>query len=187
MVEKPRTSLFGQLSPAEVFGTPVHDWVASGDVHATDLDGHTPPYKQEGRSNIPEWVYAFFGRSGANCSRRPPSCKEYFEPDMRIIERQLDRELKEKDVEIKKLELQIQVQRGENARIEVKVKEADVVLLQLKAAHQGGIYMYASQQQLEKETELAVQKQRTLSAEAQGAEQVTRLHLLVAELRATLE
>ena len=51
------------------------------------------------------------------------------------------------------------------------MKEKDVALLQLKAAHQAD----ASQWQLEKETELAVQKQRTLAAEAQGAEQVTRL------------
>ena len=54
---------------------------------------------------------------------------------MCIIERQFDRELKEKEVSIKKLELQIQVRRGENACIELKVNEADAARLQLKAAH----------------------------------------------------
>ena len=100
---------------------------------------------------------------------------------MRVIERQFDRDLKEKGIEIKKLDLQIQVQRGENAHIKLKVKETDVALLQLKAAHQGD----ASQRQLEKEAELAVEKQRTLAAEAQGAEQVTQLQL--AELCAPSE
>ena len=43
---------FGEISPAEVFQTPVRDRFVSGDVHAADPDGYTPPYKQEGRRNI---------------------------------------------------------------------------------------------------------------------------------------
>ena len=135
-----------------------------------DKPGITPPHKTPAQWRVLEGTKDLLSNKG----RRAPVQREYrefWEPDARLVSRQVELQLKSKELEVKAVELRIQQQREVNTRVEIELKAAELRLIEAKQRQQGPIEARLE----EKAAELAVQQQRALAAQASRDEQTARL------------
>ena len=132
MVDIDATIRFGSITKGD-FSSP-----ASGIINTPSVDkegpvtpGITPPHKAPSQWRVLEGSRDLLDRRGKR-AHVPREYRELWEPDARLVAKQADLQLKDKEIDIKKLELRIQEQRGANAQVELQLKELDVRVLLLK-------------------------------------------------------
>ena len=132
--------------------------------------GDTPPHKTAAQWRVLEATKDALANKGRR-AHVPREHRDFWEPDARLAARQVDLQLRERELDIKRVELRIQEQHHLNSKVEIELKEAELRLVQAKQQQQGPIEARLQ----EKAAELAVQEQRALAAAASRDEQDARL------------
>ena len=124
-------------SPLQKFVTPPPHSQKEGHVDS----GLTPPHKTPAQWRILSASKDALDRRGT----RPPISREsrdLWEPDARLVARQIDLQLKSKELEVKTVELRIQEQRERNTLVEIELRAAELKLVRAKPTPGPGFARY---------------------------------------------